>query len=101
EEPERLRAVDERQDAALARDAADLLRRKQIADRAREVRERDDFRPRRERLGERLDVVVRPRMWIRRRNVDDGESEARRLLLPRGVIARMIVGRQQHFVAGL
>ena len=100
EQSERLRAVDERQDAAVARELADLFRGEHVADRAGEVREPDHFRVRRDRACERVDVVLRAWMRIRRRNLLHGEAEALRLLLPRRVVARVVVGGDDHFVAG-
>ena len=68
-QPERLRAVDQLRMPRSRASAADLLRREQIADRAGLVRERDHLRPRRDRLGERVDVVLHAR--------DAGSASAR------------------------
>src|SRR5262249_5387174 len=61
---ERLSAVNEAQDAALSREPANLLRRKEVADRARLVRDRNRLRARCDRPSERVDVVRHPWMWI-------------------------------------
>src|SRR5439155_27309835 len=50
QQPERLRAVDEREHAALARDPAQLFRGKQVADRAGQMGECEHFGLRRDRL---------------------------------------------------
>ena len=101
DQAERLRAVHQREDAALAGQRAERLGRKQIADRAGLVGEGDHSGSRRDRLGERVDVVLHPRVRVRRRHVLDGEAEALRLLLPRGVVARVVVGGEQHLVRRL
>ncbi len=101
EQPERLSSVDEAHDAALARQRADLLCREHVADGAGQVGDGDDLGPWGNCLGERVDVVLEPGMRVRRRHVDHLEAVPLRFLLPGGVIARVVVRRQQDFVAFL
>jgi hypothetical protein len=70
-----LRAVDERENAALTRLRADCRDRKEIADRVRHVRDRDEPRAWRRRLEEGVDVRRRTWMWRDDRDLDDAEAE--------------------------
>ncbi len=99
--PNARRAVDERQDAALARDPAQLLGRHQVADRAREMREAQDLRSRRDGARERLDVVLLSRVRILLLDGDHREAEALALFAPRGQVARVVVRMDDDLVAGL
>ena len=102
EQAEALRAVDQRQDAALARAARHSslagIRSPTVLDRCVK---RQHLRPRRDRLGEGVDVVVLPGMRVLLRDVDDREPEALGLLPPGGEVARMVVGMDDDLVAGL
>ena len=101
EQAERLRAVDERHHAVLARQRAQLLGGEEIADRARQVREGQDLRLRRDRLLVGVDVVLHPGVRIDLRDLDHGEAEPLRLFLPRRQVARVVVVKDDDLVAGL
>ena len=101
EQAEALRAIDERQDAALARDPAQLLRRHQVADRAREMREGQDLGARRHGAREGLDVVLHARVRVLLFDGHHREAEALALLAPGGQVARVVVRMDDHLVARL
>ena len=98
---EGLGAVHQRQNAALAGQGAQLLGGKQVADRARQVRKGQHLGSRGDRLGVGGDVVLHTRMRVYLRDGDDREAEALGLLSPRHQVAGMVVGKDDHLVAGL
>ena len=100
EQAERLRAVDEGQDAALPGEATQLSRGEEVADRAREVGEGQHLRLRGQGLREGVDVVLRSRVRAHGGDDVDRVPVAPRLLLPGDVVARMVVREEEDLVAG-
>jgi hypothetical protein len=101
EHAERLRAVDEREHAALARGGADFCCREQVAGVAVDVSNCDELRAGGHRLREQIDVSLGAGMRVDDRDRDDGESKALGLEAPGVQVAWVVVGPDDDFVAGL
>ena len=99
EQAERLRPVHEGEDTAPSREGTDLGGGKEVAIRVREVCEPEHARARRERAIEGVQVVVRTRVRGDDRHLPHRVAPSLRLLLPRAIVARMVVGEEEHFIA--
>ena len=101
ERAERLRAVEQRQHAARASRRTDLLGREQVADGVGEMREGEDLGARRQRLAERVDVVLGAGVRVLLLDDADRKPEPLRLFLPRLVVAGVVVAEDDDLVASL
>src|SRR5688572_4189569 len=83
EETERRRAINERENAALPRELAELFGRQHVADGTGLMSEGEHACSRCDRTLRRLDVEFRPRVRVRLADDRDGVPKPLRLLRPR------------------
>jgi hypothetical protein len=96
---ERLGPVDQRQDSAIARQAAQLARREDVAHGVGDVRESEEAGARRDRAFGRLEVVIGAQVRALDLEHLHAVAEPLRLGLPGAQGARVVVGEQQSLVA--
>src|SRR2546425_9369134 len=101
EQPERLCAVEHREDAVIAGHSTQLLCRHEVADRIGQMCEGHDLCPRREGTRKGVDVVLGSGVRVLLLDHSYREAEAFGFFSPRLVVARVVVAENYDLVTGL